>query len=175
MEETQVTYQKDSKAFQAFQIFLAVCPFALTLLSAPWHFLYDLIPLPIIGAFAPVNETVWEHLKIVFYPFLIVWWIGYAFDYPGKNPAGHALSGIVGAVAASFTVIAFQYIVCDILKAPSVLPVHILNTFTSLSIGTILGNRFKNIGSPKSDILLIVVTLSIVAIAAGYCISAAVR
>ena len=168
MEETQVTYQKDSKAFKAFkafQIFLAVCPFALTLLSALWHFLYDMIPLPIIGAFAPVNET----------PFLIVWWIGYAFDYPGKNPAGHALSGIVGAVAASFTVIAFQYIVCDILKAPSVLPVHILNTFTSLSIGTILGNRFKNIGSPKSDILLIVVTLSIVAIAAGYCISAAVR
>lgn len=34
------------------------------------HFLYDWLPLPVIGLFAPVNESVWEHLKLLFWPFV---------------------------------------------------------------------------------------------------------
>lgn len=29
--------------------------------------------LPIAGFFFPVNESIWEHLKLAFYPILIVW------------------------------------------------------------------------------------------------------
>ena len=37
--------------------------FAVTLLAgAALHFLYTWLPLPLIGLFAPVNESVWEHL-----------------------------------------------------------------------------------------------------------------
>ena len=28
------------------------------------HFLYDVCPAPLVGLFAPVNESVWEHLKL---------------------------------------------------------------------------------------------------------------
>ena len=153
-----------------FEVFLAVCPIALTALSALWHFLYDLIPLPFIGAFAPVGESVWQHLKIVFYPFLAVWWAGYLFPYEGKNPASHALAGIAGAVSAAASVIAFQYIFCDVLGAPSVLPVHILNCFTSFTIATVIGNRFKDLGSPVAIVMLIVLTVATVSVAAGYCL-----
>ena len=34
------------------------------------HFAYDLCPAPLVGLFAPVNESVWEHLKLLFWPFL---------------------------------------------------------------------------------------------------------
>lgn len=34
------------------------------------HFLYDLIPLPLVGLIAPVSESVWEHLKLLYWPFL---------------------------------------------------------------------------------------------------------
>ena len=34
------------------------------------HFLYDLLPNPLTALIAPVNESVWEHLKLLYYPTL---------------------------------------------------------------------------------------------------------
>ena len=34
------------------------------------HFAYDWCLSPLVGLFAPVNESVWEHLKLLFWPFL---------------------------------------------------------------------------------------------------------
>ncbi len=34
------------------------------------HFLYPLLPVPLVGMIAPVNESVWEHLKLLYWPFL---------------------------------------------------------------------------------------------------------
>lgn len=44
--------------------------FLTALAGAGLHFVYELCPLPIVGLFAPVNESVWEHLKLFFWPFL---------------------------------------------------------------------------------------------------------
>lgn len=33
----------------------------------------------IVGIFAPVNESVWEHLKLTFWPMLVWWSVGYFF------------------------------------------------------------------------------------------------
>ena len=37
-------------------------------LGCAWHFLYDWCPHFLVGLFAPVNESVWEHLKLLFGP-----------------------------------------------------------------------------------------------------------
>lgn len=42
------------------------------LLGTGLHFLYTWCPLPLVGLFAPVNESVWEHLKLLYWPFLAV-------------------------------------------------------------------------------------------------------
>jgi len=34
------------------------------------HFLYSVCPLALVGLFAPVSESVWEHLKLLYWPFL---------------------------------------------------------------------------------------------------------
>lgn len=35
------------------------------------HFLYEWTGRnPVVGAFSPVNESVWEHLKLLFFPVL---------------------------------------------------------------------------------------------------------
>ena len=44
--------------------------FLTALAGAGLHFVYELCPLPIVGLFAPVHESVWEHLKLFFWPFL---------------------------------------------------------------------------------------------------------
>lgn len=48
-----------------------IAAFVLTALAGTaLHFAYDLCPAPLVGLFAPVNESVWEHLKLLFWPFL---------------------------------------------------------------------------------------------------------
>lgn len=38
--------------------------------GAALHFLYDVWPNPLTAVLAPVNESVWEHLKLLYWPFL---------------------------------------------------------------------------------------------------------
>lgn len=40
--------------------------FGIFILCSLFHFLYDLIPCFITSIFAPVNESIWEHLKMIF-------------------------------------------------------------------------------------------------------------
>lgn len=42
-----------------------------TLSGACLHFLYSLFPNPITAVLSPVNESLWEHLKILFWPGLV--------------------------------------------------------------------------------------------------------
>lgn len=44
---------------------------AATLAGACLHFLYVLLPTPLTALFSPVNESLWEHLKIFFWPYLV--------------------------------------------------------------------------------------------------------
>ena len=47
------------------------CYLLAAVVGTAWHFLYRWLPLPVIGLFAPVNESVWEHLKLLYAPFLV--------------------------------------------------------------------------------------------------------
>lgn len=41
-----------------------------TLIGSCLHFVHALLPSPITALFSPVNESLWEHLKILFWPYL---------------------------------------------------------------------------------------------------------
>ena len=41
-----------------------------TVAGACLHFLYDLLPNPVTAVLSPVNESLWEHGKILFWPYL---------------------------------------------------------------------------------------------------------
>ena len=59
---------------------------ATVLLGTLWHFVYEMLGRNfIIGLIAPINESVWEHLKIVFFPFLIVGIVGFIKLRPKSN------------------------------------------------------------------------------------------
>ena len=45
--------------------------YALTVcLGVAWHFFYDWCPHPLMAFFAPIDESVWEHLKLLYWPVL---------------------------------------------------------------------------------------------------------
>lgn len=49
------------------------------------HFLYDWSGKnPVIALFTPVNESVWEHMKLLFFPFLLLSLIEYIIRRPDR-------------------------------------------------------------------------------------------
>lgn len=84
----------------------------LFILSAPLHFLFDFTGrIPAIGVFVPVNESTWEHLKLVFFP-LLIWWIVYYFkerkckDFSKEKWIVSAAASMLSAI---LTIIVFFY------------------------------------------------------------------
>jgi len=45
--------------------------FTVFILCTITHFLYDLLPNPIFSIFFPVNESIWEHMKMLYTSFLL--------------------------------------------------------------------------------------------------------
>ena len=81
--------------------------FFVTLLGTLGHFLYDLTGgNQLVGRFFAVNESTWEHLKLLFFPFVLYWVI--ELFAIGKNYKNFAFAGLVGVLSGmAFVVTAF--------------------------------------------------------------------
>lgn len=81
-----------------------------TLLGVFLHFAYELSgDNTIVGFFAPVNESVWEHLKLIFFPMLLLTFWDLFTRYrstPNFLPARTAgiLSGMIFIVVSFYTI-----------------------------------------------------------------------
>ncbi len=63
-----------------------------------FHFLYNFSGKnPVVGAFTPVNESIWEHLKLLFFPYVI--YMTAEFIIFGKNIRGFLFARIIGLLA----------------------------------------------------------------------------
>ncbi len=51
------------------QFFLAWA--AAGVLGGIFHFVYVWFPFPLVGLFFPINESVWEHLKLLYWPVIL--------------------------------------------------------------------------------------------------------
>lgn len=61
------------------------------------HFLYDWTGQnPVVGAFSAVNESVWEHMKLLFFPMLVFSFIEYRFI--GKEYSNFWCTKAIGTV-----------------------------------------------------------------------------
>jgi len=74
-----------------------------------WHFLFELAnENAFVGLFAPINESVWEHLNILFFPFVISMLIEY-FLY-GRRTYNFFSSKLVGLSVGLITIIIGYYV-----------------------------------------------------------------
>lgn len=77
-------------------------------LGCIWHFLYELSGCnPFVALIAPVNESVWEHLKLIFFPVLFVT----TAEYFLRRPDLSMLYGsrFVGAISGMLAIILLFY------------------------------------------------------------------
>ena len=121
------------------------------------HFAYNLSGENlIVGLFNPVNESVWEHLKFMFFPFL-VWWIAI---YLIKNKKCEIplntwiVSAAVSLVLAPLSVILLFYSFSGALGIESLL-IDILLVFIGYFTALWVGSHFLKYAEPNKGIVII--------------------
>lgn len=61
----------------------------------------------LVGTFSPANESIWEHLKLLFFPMLITTIMVYFYE--GKNISNYLCAKVIGIILAIFFTIIFFY------------------------------------------------------------------
>ena len=108
------------------------------------HFAYEFSGNnKLIGLFVPVNESVWEHLKMLILP-TILWWLGFYYfsgEKLGINADRWFTATLVSLVTSMVFMVAFFYTYTGALGFESI-AVDILDTFLSVLAGQLAGLHF---------------------------------
>ena len=86
----------------------------------------------VIGAFSAVNESTWEHLKLLFYPMLISTIIGYF--YLGKNVSSFLCARFFAIIISILFTVIFFYTYTGVLGF-NVAILNILSFFVAVILG----------------------------------------
>lgn len=121
--------------------------------SSPLHFIYAWLGRNvIIGMFAPISESVWEHMKLSFWPTLVWWGVGY-FLYRNKRDLDAKrwfFASCFSLLLTPLLVIGTFYTLEAGLGIESLL-VDIITLFIALAIGQLVAlHVYRYIDRPRS-------------------------
>ncbi len=124
------------------------------------HFVYELSGDNIIaGLITPIDESVWEHLKLLFFPFLI-FTLGEFLIY-GKKLCGFIMSRLIGVISGLIFIPTIFYIYSSVVgKSIVVIDIMIffVSVFVSYLISWIFIQKQKNC-KPYESIIGIILFL----------------
>ena len=147
----------DKKKIRNYQIFSIIFTFILGTLL---HFTYKLSGKNLlVASFSATNESVWEHLKLLFFPMLITTIIGYY--YLMKETNNFLCGRTIGIIISILFTIIFFYTYSGIL-GKNIAIIDIVLFFASVTIGefmayTYMIKKCKCLNSISIIILLILV------------------
>lgn len=128
------------------------------------HFLYDLTNKIVwIGIFCAVSESVWEHLKLLFVPFLIYFIVSCIFlKDKAKN---FIISNVLGVIVGMLFIVVTFYLYSELLGHP-LLPVDISLFILSCILSFLYRNyniRKNYLSSSSAQIFGIILLIIILA------------
>ena len=127
----------DKNKIKNYQIFSVIFTFILGTLL---HFTYKLSGENyIIALFSAVNESIWEHLKLLYFPMLLTLIIGYF--YMGKNVPNFLCSKTIGIIIATLFTVIFFYTYSGIL-GKNIAFIDISLFFMATILGEYVAYRF---------------------------------
>lgn len=106
------------------------------------HFAYGLLPLPAVGMFAPVNESVWEHLKLLYWPVLTA---GFFLSF-GKDDQLRAWSGVLCSMLWTPLLLLGGYYLLHFGFAVSGIAADIVWYYAVMALGFFLAYRAEKSG-----------------------------
>jgi len=119
------------------------------------HFAYDWSGnSTIVGLFAPINESVWEHLKMIFWPTLFWWFLGYFlfFKNTSVDPAKWFVSCTAAVLIGPLVIVTFYYTYTGALGIHSLI-LDIFSLFLGVAVGQGLALHVYNYAKPSPSCL----------------------
>ncbi|MGN1457267.1 MAG: DUF6512 family protein [Acutalibacteraceae bacterium] len=121
--------------------------FVVCILGTVNHYLYEWCENnSIIGAFVPVNESVWEHLKLLFFPFML--FVIVEFIVYGRHIKGFLFSDFIGVMYGLIFIPVAFYAYSSII-GKSVVFVDVLIFIVSVAISFYI--RYKRIKNENDN------------------------
>lgn len=143
-----------NKKFEIFSIIFSI------VLGTLLHFTFELSNNNLfVASFSAVNESTWEHLKLIFFPMLFVAIIGYCFYYNNIN--NYLFSKLLGILASLLFITIFFYTYTGILGF-NITFLDISSFFVAIFLGEyVFYKSFQNsyMSNKKIAITLLVVLL----------------
>ena len=125
------------------------------------HFTYEFFAQNIfVASFSAVNESVWEHLKLLFFPMLLTTIICYF--YIGKNVPNFLCSKTLGIIASMLFIIIFFYPYTGIIGR-SILVIDIASFFVAVILGEYLSYKLM-ISNFECNNITAIIILSVILI-----------
>lgn len=91
-------------------LWLIIIGISIVIFGSVWHNVYKINQNNyIIGLVAPVNESVWEHTKLIIYPILLVWILSLLF-FP-KNMNNIFLALLLATLSGIIVMILIHYLI----------------------------------------------------------------
>lgn len=120
------------------------------------HFMYDWFSFTIVGLFTPVNESIFEHLKLTFYPFLLTCIVRYFF----LNDKDYFLKVALASVAGILTIPTLYYLINIFITPPAFVNIIIFIiacTLQEYTFYNLMNDIFINypIGNTEGFIVLV--------------------
>lgn len=123
------------------------------------HFTYEFFgENMLVASFSAVNESVWEHLKLLFFPMLITTIIGYF--YIGKNSPNFLCSNLLGIITSILFIIIFFYTYTGII-GESIVFIDIASFFVAVILGEYLAYKLMTSNFRCNNIIAIIILASI--------------
>lgn len=113
------------------------------------HFLYEWSGKnAIVGAFSAVNESTWEHLKLAFFPMLVIAIIGYFLF--GKDVPNYIKGKSVGIIVAVSFITVFFYTYSGIIGENFSI-VNIISFVVAIILGEMCAYKIITDGSSSNE------------------------
>lgn len=149
MDNTKIKYYQIASA-------ILVC-----ILGTLLHFTYKFFgENNFLASFSAVNESVWEHLKLLFFPMLLTTIIGYF--YIGKNEPNFLCAKTLGIVTSMLFIIIFFYTYTGII-GKSILFIDIASFFVAVILAEYLSYNLI-IRNFECNHITVIIILSVILI-----------
>jgi hypothetical protein len=120
----------------------------LFIIGSLMHFAYDWSgESTIVGIFTPVNESIWEHLKMTFWPMLIWWFIGYFILNKRITISVHQwfVSCSVAEIVCLLVIVSFYYTYTGAFGIESLI-LDIFSLFLGIALGQLIALHIYKYG-----------------------------
>lgn len=111
----------------------------------------------LVGAFSAVNESTWEHLKLLFFPMLITTIVGYFLI--GKKTSNFICAKTFGIITSILFTIIFFYTSTGVIGA-NIAILNIASFYIAVILGEYVAYRLM-VSDVKCNIKLTIITLII--------------